>query len=288
MKCFLHETVFSPQKNGNFGSINFILWQEFENNKLSLERAQLIEQNHALLDENQKLSEEASYAKELASAAAGELKNLTEEVTKLSLQNTRQAKELSAAQEVAFSRSSGSGFRKHSENRNEGVKLGRKGRPSNRVADIANTIYDDTANWNLDLEDMKMKLQAMKQREAALEAALAEKEILEEEYYRKFDESKKREAALENDLAGMWVLVAKLKKGVLSESELNVDAWSSNGVELVDDQKENRNEFDYGLSKDVQLADRQVKPMNEQLNHNPELEPMLSRLKVIYNSFLIC
>ncbi|KAI0520558.1 hypothetical protein KFK09_008034 [Dendrobium nobile] len=251
---------------------------EFENKKLNLERAQVVDQNHMLLAENQKLSEEASYAKELASAAAAELKNLTEEITKLSLQNARQAKELSAAQEVAFSRSAGGGIRKLSENRNEGVKLGRKGRPSSR-AGVANTIYDDTGSWNLDLDDTKMKLQAMKQREAALEAALAEKELLEEEYYRKFDESKKREAALENDLAGMWVLVAKLKKGVLSESELNVNGLSNNGLDLVDDQKENKTECDYGLLKDIQLANKQVKPMNDQFNHNPELEPMLSRLK---------
>ncbi|XP_020600098.1 kinesin-like protein KIN-7K, chloroplastic isoform X2 [Phalaenopsis equestris] len=253
--------------------------KEFENKKLSLERTQLVEQNHMLLHDNQNLSEEASYAKELASAAAAELKNLTEEVTKLSLQNARLTKEFSAVQEVAFSRSAGCAIRKHSENRNEGVKLGRKGRQSSRVADVANTTYDDTGSWNLDLDDMRMKLQAMKQREASLEAALAEKEILEEEYCRKFDESKKREAALENDLAGMWVLVAKLKKGVLSESELNVDAWSSNGVDVVDDQKENKNECGYGISKDLQLEDKQIVPLNDQFNHNPVLEPMLSRLK---------
>ncbi|GAB4856778.1 Kinesin-like protein KIN-7K, chloroplastic [Ancistrocladus abbreviatus] len=54
--------------------------------------------------------------------------------------------------------------------------------------------------------------QASKQREAALEAALAEKEFAEEECRKKVDEAKKSEASLENDLANMWVLVAKLKK----------------------------------------------------------------------------
>lgn len=252
---------------------------EVENKKLIHDRVQFIEQNHMLLDENKKFSEEASYAKELASAAAAELKNLTEEVTKLSLQNARLAKELSAAQDYAFSRSAASVVRKHSENRNEVIKLGRKGRPSSRVGDIANAIYDDTGSWNIDMDDMKMELHAMKLREASLEAALAEKELLEEEYNRKFDESKKREAALENDLAGMWVLVAKLKKGVLSESELNIDARSSNGIVLVDDQKENKNECEDHLSKDIQSSDRLIKAKNDQLNQNPELEPMLSRLK---------
>ncbi|GAB4846594.1 hypothetical protein Ancab_025600 [Ancistrocladus abbreviatus] len=44
---------------------------------------------------------------------------------------------------------------------------------------------------------------ASKQREAALEAALAEKEFAEEECRNKVDEAKKRESSLENDLANM-------------------------------------------------------------------------------------
>ncbi|GAB4849363.1 hypothetical protein Ancab_004165 [Ancistrocladus abbreviatus] len=52
--------------------------------------------------------------------------------------------------------------------------------------------------------DLKIELQARKQREAALEAALAEKEFAEEECRNKVDEAKKREASLENDLANMW------------------------------------------------------------------------------------
>ncbi|GAB4856347.1 hypothetical protein Ancab_014270 [Ancistrocladus abbreviatus] len=64
-------------------------------------------------------------------------------------------------------------------------------------------------------------LLASKQREAALEAALAEKEFAEEECRKKVDEAKKREASLENDLANMWVLVAKLKKegGAIPDSK---------------------------------------------------------------------
>ncbi|PWZ12679.1 Kinesin-like protein KIN-7K, chloroplastic [Zea mays] len=62
----------------------------------------------------------------------------------------------------------------------------------------------------------------MKYEHLTREAALAEKELLEEEYKKKFDEAKK-ELSLENDLAGMWVLVAKLKRGALDISDLNVD-----------------------------------------------------------------
>ncbi|CAK9175743.1 unnamed protein product [Ilex paraguariensis] len=48
--------------------------------------------------QNQKLAEEASYAKELASAAAFELKNLASEVTKLSLQSAKLQKGLLSGQ----------------------------------------------------------------------------------------------------------------------------------------------------------------------------------------------
>jgi centromeric protein E len=61
----------------------------------------------------------------------------------------------------------------------------------------------------------------MKYEHLTREAALVE-ELLEEEYKKKFDEAKK-ELSLENDLADMWVLVAKLKRGALDISDLNVD-----------------------------------------------------------------
>ncbi|KAL0454138.1 UNVERIFIED_CONTAM: Kinesin-like protein KIN-7D, mitochondrial [Sesamum latifolium] len=74
--------------------------QEIENEKLKLEHVQILEENSGLRVQNQKLSEEASYAKELASAAAVELKNLAGEVTKLSLQNAKLEKELQAARRI--------------------------------------------------------------------------------------------------------------------------------------------------------------------------------------------
>ncbi|ONK73641.1 uncharacterized protein A4U43_C04F33730 [Asparagus officinalis] len=226
--------------------------QETENKKLTQERLKLIDENRGLLSQNQKLADEASYAKELASAAAVELKNLAEEVTKLSLENARQAQELLVAQEMAYSRSN-SVIRK-----NEGVKLGRR---------------------NNEFDDMKIELQVRKQREAALEAALAEKEILEEEYKRKFDEAKKREASLENDLAGMWVLVAKLKKGGSDISEFGADERAANGADFTNDQKENKNDNNNAFAKERQISNGLIKPNGEQLNHSPEFEPLLNRLK---------
>ncbi|GER42288.1 kinesin-related protein [Striga asiatica] len=195
--------------------------QELENEKLKLEHVQLVEENSGLHVQNQKLSEEASYAKELASAAAIALKNLAAEVTKLSFQNTKLEKELQAARESS-SRSSKSADRNRKNNRN---------RLSGRANDLSSDFESD---------DLKMELQAMKQREVVLEASLAEKETLEDEYKNKFEESKKREAALENDLANMWVLVARLKKEVTvmqecrDNGEVNEDADLASDVKIGD------------------------------------------------------
>lgn len=215
----------------------------------------MIEENRDLINQNHKLSEEAAYAKELASSAAVELKNLAEEVTKLSIQNARQAKELLIAQEMAHSR----------------VPV-RKGRPAGRGR-------DEVGTWSLDLEDMKMELLARKKREAALEAALAEKELLEEEYKKKFDEAKKKELSLENDLAGMWVLVAKLKRGAFSISDLNVDDRSINLADITNDIKENKGDTNVALVE-KQVADDTVKSLTAEEYRSPEFEPLLVRLKV--------
>jgi centromeric protein E len=208
-----------------------------------------------LVNQNRKLSEEAAYAKELASSAAVELKNLAEEVTKLSLQNAKKAKELLIAQEMAHSRVNG-----------------RKGRITSRGR-------DEVGTWSLDLEDMKMELQARRQREAALEAALAEKELLEEEYKRKFDEAKKKELSLENDLAGMWVLVAKLKRGVLGISDLNVDVRSVNLADITNDTKENKGDKKFTLVE-KQVSNDTIKSLTTEEHRSPEFEPLLVRLKV--------
>ncbi|OIT22692.1 PREDICTED: kinesin-like protein KIN-7D, mitochondrial isoform X1 [Nicotiana attenuata] len=184
-----------------------------DNDKLKLELFQSVEENSGLRVQNEKLSEEASYAKELASAAAVELKILAGEVTKLSIQNTKLEKELLAARQILNSRNyiaqTGSA---RSGKHGESLWQGRRGRVSGREIEIAGVVRDGFGTWNLDPEDLKMELQARKQCEAALEAALVEKEILEDEYKKKVEEGKKREAALENDLANMWVLVSQLRK----------------------------------------------------------------------------
>ncbi|KAK3412575.1 kinesin-like protein KIN-7D, mitochondrial [Eucalyptus grandis] len=240
--------------------------QEIENEKLKLEHVQLSEENSGLRVQNQKLAEEASYAKELASAAAVELKNLAGEVTKISLQNSKLEKELLAARELAHSRANGLN-RKFS----DGVRAARKGRLSGRSHDMG-SASDEFDAWSLDPDDLKMELQARKQREVALEAALAEKEFLEDEYRKKVDEAKKREEALENDLANMWVLVAKLKKDGGGITELNSDDRSSE-ANNIDELKPTDSDSN-GVLKERQNPDVS-KPTEELVKE----EPLVVRLK---------
>ncbi|KAI3695489.1 hypothetical protein L1987_78486 [Smallanthus sonchifolius] len=217
--------------------------QEVENEKLRLEHVQVQEENSGLSVQNQKLCEEASYAKELASAAAVELKNLATEVTKLSLQNAKLEKELAAARG------------------NNRPKSGRNGR-----------IIPGRVNDEFDLEDLKRESQVRKQREASLEAALAEKEHIENEYRKKTEESKKKEAVLENDLANMWVLVAQLKKEV-NESNINGEGRVE-GNENVNEVRLDDGDFNNSVVKESRVLDVQ-----EVAHDVSKEEPLVARLK---------
>ncbi|KAJ9551641.1 hypothetical protein OSB04_015686 [Centaurea solstitialis] len=240
--------------------------QEVENEKLKLEHVHILEENSGLCVQNQKLAEEASYAKELASAAAIELKNLAGEVTKLSLENAKLEKELVAACESANTKPGNGGSRKY-----DAVKPGRKGR-SGRVKDA----YDEFDSWNLDPEDLRMELQARKQREARLEAALSEKEVIEEEYRKKAEEAKKKEAALENDLANMWVLVAQLKKeakGAVPESQ------HSNGRHIERPETVSLPKVESVDNSNSVIKERQVSDVSQTAHGVTKEEPLVARLK---------
>ncbi|XP_027910732.1 kinesin-like protein KIN-7D, mitochondrial isoform X2 [Vigna unguiculata] len=246
--------------------------QEIENEKLKLEQVQLSEENSGLHVQNQKLSEEASYAKELASAAAVELKNLAGEVTKLSLQNAKLEKELMAVRDQANARNSvvqtvnGVG-RKYND-----ARSGRKGRISSRANENFGVGMDEFESWSLDANDLRMELQARRQREAALEAALSEKEFLEDEYRKKVEEAKKREASLENDLANMWVLVAKLKKEGTATPEANNATKKCDEDVQVDDLK--TNDIESSIVPKEQVLDLSI-----QENAITNEDPLVVRLK---------
>ncbi|KAG8655896.1 kinesin-like protein KIN-7D, mitochondrial isoform X3 [Manihot esculenta] len=245
--------------------------QEIENEKLKIEQVQLSEENSGLRVQNQKLAEEASYAKELASAAAVELKNLAGEVTKLSLQNAKLEKELLAARESLHSRVGTQNINGVNRKYNDSMRPGRRGRFSGRPNEISGMHSDEFDSWSLDPEDLKIELQARKQREASLETALAEKELIEEEYRKNAEEAKKREEALENDLANMWVLVAKLKKEGGSIAEVNTDERHS---ERIDVSEPKINEVD----ENTILKERQVSNTSRPPDENLE-EPLVVRLK---------
>lgn len=139
--------------------------------------------------QNQKLAEESSYAKGLASAAAVELKALSEEVAKLMNHNEKLAEELAA--------------QKNSQAQRKTTAANRTGRRDVILKRHEQGIVNP---------EIKRELASFREREHSYEAALAEKDQREAELHRRVEESKQKEAYLENELANMWVLVAKLKK----------------------------------------------------------------------------
>ncbi|KAM0060890.1 hypothetical protein Hdeb2414_s0004g00129481 [Helianthus debilis subsp. tardiflorus] len=138
----------------------------------------------------------------------------------------------------------------------------RNGRISCRVND----------EFDLDIDDLRRELHTTKQREANLEAALAEKEVIENEYVKKAEESKKKEAILENDLANMWVLVAELKK------EVNGSNVNDGHVERNDVVNELR--LDDNGDLDDSVKERWVVDVQKVVHDVPKEEPLVARLKV--------
>lgn len=209
--------------------------------KLRQDNLRLAEEKEGFRIRNEKLAEESAYAKELASQAAVELKNLAEEVTKLSFQNSKLQNDLMQSQEVTFQNAklqaelvklqselkksqetafalasmkppsstgrskamvngdthvdgdnsvSGRGALARTSGGSRGLS-GRNGKPNSNghhVEDVDGAAIDG----------LKREVEAAKEKEASLQT--------------KLEEAKQRESNLENDLASMWVLVAKLKK----------------------------------------------------------------------------
>ncbi|GAU31511.1 hypothetical protein TSUD_332860 [Trifolium subterraneum] len=188
---------------GNMNSTNegiLLQAQVNEIEQLKQKVAELTASKDQLEVRNQKLAEESSYAKGLASAAAVELKALSEEVAKLMNDNERLAAELAASKNSPTPR------------RTSGTA--QNGRRESHVRLRRN----DQGGSN---SDVKRELALSKDRELSYEAALLDKDQKEAELQRKIEESKQREAYLENELANMWVLVAKLKKSQGAENEVS-------------------------------------------------------------------
>ncbi|XP_022967700.1 kinesin-like protein KIN-7K, chloroplastic isoform X1 [Cucurbita maxima] len=186
------------------------LAQATEVDDLKHKLAELTESKEQLELRNQKLAEESTYAKGLASAAAVELKALSEEVAKLMNENERLVSELAASKSSPSQRKS-----------TVGVRNGRRDVVSKRT-DIGPSAAE-----------LKRELAISKERELSYEAALLEKEHREAELQRKVEESRQRDAYLENELANMWVLVAKLKKSHGNDS----DEYSTRDTQPFDDER---------------------------------------------------
>ncbi|OIV95465.1 hypothetical protein TanjilG_06927 [Lupinus angustifolius] len=203
--------LYLDKGNSNFTNEGTLLQAQInEIEQLKQKVAEVTESKEQLELRNQKLAEESSYAKGLASAAAVELKALSEEVAKLMNHNERLAAELAASKNSPTQRRSGGT-----------VQNGRRESQSR-------LRRNDQVGSNLDI---KRELALSKERELSYEAVLSEKDQKEVELQRKIEESKQREAYLENELANMWVLVAKLKKKHAAEIDVSTSTRESSQLD---------------------------------------------------------
>ncbi|XP_028075311.1 kinesin-like protein KIN-7E, chloroplastic [Camellia sinensis] len=224
----------------------------------------------------EKLTEEASYAKELAADAAVELRNLAEEVTKLTYQNAKLTADLAAAKEAccisnSFQRSASFDVKKNSGNDAQPDACSRK--PDNVL-----------------VGELQHELNTRYQKETSLVTALSESDEIADELRKRLNEAKCREEDLENELANMWVLVAEMRK-----SGMNYEDISSQGDHVSNNLQTvvgNRFSSSNGVSKKPYEQDNKCGNMNEkstfeELKANyhrerrrcKELESLVLRLK---------
>lgn len=181
--------------------------QALEVEKLKQKVTELAESKEQLESRNKKLAEESSYAKGLASAAAVELKALSEEVSKLMNHNEKLSSELAS--------------HKNSRRPTGPTKNGRTN----------NTYFRQQKEPTPTQSELKRELALSREREMSYEAVLSEKDQRESDLQRIVEESKEREAYLENELANMWVLVAKLKKSPHSQEANKPEVSESSSKE---------------------------------------------------------
>ncbi|KAI7749916.1 hypothetical protein M8C21_033960 [Ambrosia artemisiifolia] len=226
---------------------------------------------------SQKLADEGSYAKELAAAAAVELRNLAAEVTKLSYQNAKLNAELAVTKEAYDN-------------------LCKKGSDIGSRQDACVRKAED----NLLVEELQKELNARHQREASLVGALSERDKLESELRKRLDAAKRHEEDLEAELANMWGLVAKLKKSANSDDILadqsstvrcNVIFQQDDEIQspselrlLYDKEKERRQELERYVSKlkGDDIADLDINSLEELQNLNVEAITKICHAKASY------
>ncbi|KAL2585729.1 hypothetical protein AAZV13_13G012600 [Glycine max] len=205
-----HASVPSPEEKDDITNLDE-LGKDYKRSKRQ-ENVRLVEEKDGLEIQSQKLAEEASYAKELAAAAAVELRNLAEEVTKLTYENAELSGDLEAAKEASCN-SNFSPTSSYDCKQNINNSFQRDGKSKK----LGNEVL---------IEDLQKDLNARLQREAALEAALSVKVEIEDDLRSTLDEIKHQKQDLEYELTNMRMLVSKMKK-----SGINVEDKSTNDVQ---------------------------------------------------------
>lgn len=256
--------------------------QADEIESLRQEKVRLVEDKEGLVIQSRKLAEDASHAKELAAAAAVELRNLAEEVTRLTYENAELTEDLAAAKEACsksnFSQISSSYDCK--QNTNSSVQRdGQSKRLGNEVV----------------IEELQMDLNASFQREAALEAALSVKDEIEADLRRMLDEIKHQKHDLENELTSMLSLVAKTRKsGIIIEDKSTVHMPNGiqtrvrNGLPSSNDysyRKQYKEDETLGNMEDMVALEELKVSYQRERRRCKELESRISRLKVSYSHY---
>lgn len=231
--------------------------QASEIESLKQENLRLVEEKDGLEIHSQKLAEESSYAKELASAAAVELKNLAEEVTRLSYENAKLNADLAAAKELNVSMSR-----------------------SNIHPDPKRRDHDS----GILVEELQKELVASCQREAMLEDTLSQKDRRESELLKIIDDAKCREHELENELESMWALVSKIKKENSQQDVFEFKAKQNGFHSSKTDSGKLVTEIqasDNGSWDSLSTFEEARAAYNFERMRCKELESVVSRLKVI-------
>ncbi|KAL8217753.1 hypothetical protein R6Q57_021126 [Mikania cordata] len=247
-----------------------LLIQAAEIETLKREKMQMAEEKEELMMCSQKLADEGSYAKELAAAAAVELRNLAAEVTKLSYQNAKLNAELALTKETC------------------------KSNIYQTYSDIGShqDAYVRKPEDVLLVEELQKELNARYQREASLVGALSERDKLESELRKRLDAAKRHEEDLEAELA-------KLKNSASSE-DISVDHSSiikCNKISVEDDETQSLNKLRLLHAKEKErcqelelyvsrlkgdhIADLDIKSLDELQNLNVEAITKICHAKVM-------
>nr|AMS24218.1 kinesin 7-Ia protein [Marsilea vestita] len=200
---------------------------------LQKDQERLLNENSNLEARNYELTKDASYANQVATAAALELKNLAEEMETLSKRNTSLATQLSVAE------------------------------------DIGQNAFRHTPPGITESNDgLKQELLESRQREAALEEILVQRDLNEAEILERLEDAKKGQTDLENDLAGMWALIRKLKHETMTSVELQ-SLQESTHIEIGTENFEDI--MDLKMLEDC---------LHEEMHHNAKLETLVSQLRI--------